>query len=126
MLTAQAQASFPQPAEQMRFGVFGARLAIDHEHTPLQSRQQAGSHQRRLAAAGRAVNQTDLERAFPIRLFDASFPESNAVGESLSVTWAGQQVQEEFGIMGIEAPQPFGYDWGSLSVGGDARRQRAR
>jgi hypothetical protein len=97
-----------QAAQKAHFRLVGRRLAADGQDVPAQPRQQARSHQRRLAAAGGAVQQAHREGAVRVGRLDALLPEADAVGQAVAVAGPGQQFQEEVGVARVESPQTLG------------------
>ena len=90
-----------------------------------------GLHQRRLAAARWPVDQPDGKRLVGVALLDLCLPKANAFGQAVAVARAGEQLEEEVGIVGIERPQTFGNDLNSsrsedAANGGVERAQNRR
>ena len=107
-----------QSFEQTQLRVLGGRLQIHGHDVRRESGQQARLHQRRLATAAGTVDQADAERLVGIRLFDAELPESDALGQSVTVPCARQQLQEEVRVVLVERTQALGHDaQGLLLVG---------
>ena len=112
----QAQVAFAVPdtasaghaADGSRFPPAWPRCKRDHVFG--ESRQQARFDQRRLATARWPVDQAHRERIVGIGFLDASLPEPQAVGQSLSITGTGQQLQKEVGVMSVKRPQALGHD----------------
>ena len=71
-------------------------------------RQQSRLDQRRLAAARRSVDQADREGIVGIRLFDASLPEPEAVGQSIAVARAGSSSRKKSASWASKDRKPFG------------------
>ncbi len=69
--------------------------------------QQAGLHHRRLAAAGRPVDQADGER---VRRFDPRLPEPHRFGQAVAVPWPVQEAEEEVRVFRVEGAQSLGDD----------------
>ncbi len=111
----QGRTAFPQAVQQAGFGFLGGRFDVDGDHVVGQPGQQARLHQRRLAAARWPVDQAHGERVVGVRLLDAGLPEANAVGQSVPVARAGQQFEEEVGIVGVEGPQALRHDLDGLA-----------
>src|SRR5262249_34525719 len=103
----QARTPLPQPVQPPRLGLPRRGLDVNSDPVVGQPRQRARLHQRRLAATRRAVEQSHREGALGIGFFDAPLPEAEAVGQTLAVPRAGQQLQEEIGIVGVERTQPL-------------------
>ncbi len=122
----QRWAALAQAVQQAGFRLVGRRLDRYGQDVPGQSRQESGLDQRRLAAARRAINQTDTKRLFGIGLLDPLLPEVNALGESVPVARTRQEFQEKIGVVGIERPQPFGHDLDRAAAGRQSCRDRCR
>ena len=90
------------------------------QHVLAQPGQQARLDQRRLAAARGAVDQPDLEGGVGVGGFDPGLPEPEALGQAVAVAGAGQELQEEVGVVAVERPQALGDD-----LDGRGRRSRA-
>ena len=69
-------------------------------------REESRLDQRRFPAARGTVDQPDLEASVGVDLLDPALPELDAVRQSVSIARAGQEFQEEVGIMFIERSQP--------------------
>ena len=106
----QGRTAFAQAVEQAGFRFLGGGLDVDGDHVVGQPRQQARLHQRRFAAARWPVDQAHGERVVGVRFLDAGLPEADAVGQAVPVARAGQQFEEEVGIVGIEGPQALRHD----------------
>ena len=103
----------PQESDlDFRRSHLGGRSVLDAHGADMgsQSGQQPGLNQRRFPAAARSVDQSDRERLVGVPFFDLGFPEADAVGQSLAVARAGQQLQEEVGVVTVEGTQPLGDD----------------
>jgi len=85
-----------------------------------ESRQEAGLHERRLAAAGRTVDEADRERGVGGGLFDARFPEADRFRQSVAIARAGQQLQEKVGVVRVERTKALGdnLDWQAVGRSG--------
>ena len=88
----------------------GGRFQIHGRDIRAQERQQSRLHKRRLAAAGGSINQAHRERLLGIPFQDARPPEPNALGQSVTVAGARQQLKEEIGVMFIKRPEALGND----------------
>ena len=90
--------------------------------------QQPRLDQRRLAAARGPVDQPDPEGRVGVGLLDPGLPEPEALGQAVPVPRAGQQFEEEVGVVLVEGPQPLRDDLDrppvgvGLSGGGRERR----
>ena len=104
-----AGTAFPQPLEQPGLGVGAGGLDVNREDLVRQAGQQPGLHQRRFAAARRPVDHPHREGEF-VGGLDTMFPEADAFGQAVLVPWAGEQVEEEVRILGVEGPQALGND----------------
>ena len=122
----QGRTPFAQAVQQAGFRFLGGRFDVDGDHVVGQARQQPRLHQRRLAAAGWPVDQAHRERVVGVRFFDAGLPEPNAVGQSVPITRAGQQFEEEVGIVGVEGPQAFRHDLDRLAGPRSASSEKCR
>ena len=112
-----------QRPQQPGLGLLRRRLDVDRQHVLGQPGQQARLDQRRLAAARRAVDQPDLERGVGVGRFDPGLPEPEALGQAVAVAGAGQQLEEEVGVVLVERPQPLGDDLDGRPVGVGPRRR---
>ena len=84
----------------------------------LQPGQQPRLDQRRLAAARGAVDQADLEGGVGVGRLDAGLPEPERIGQAVAVAGAGEELEEEVGVVLVERPQPLGDDLdGGAAVG---------
>ncbi len=96
-----------QAREQAGLGLLGGRLDIDRNDAIGQSRQQPGLDQRRFAAAAGTVDHPHRELAVRAGL-DAVLPEAQAFREAVLIARAGEQIQEEPGVVGVERSQALG------------------
>ena len=108
-----------RPREQPGFGLVGRRLDVDGPHVAGQPRQQARLDQRRLAAARRAVDQADAERLVRVGRLDPVLPEPQALRQAVAVARAGQELEEEVGVVLVERPQALGDDPDRAQLGSD-------
>ena len=113
----QVGAGLAQAPQQPGLGLLGRRLDVDRQHVLAQPGQQPRLDQRRLAAARRAVDQADAERRVGVGRLDPGLPEPEALGQAVAVARAGQQLEEEVGVVLVERPQPLGDDLDGPAVG---------
>ncbi len=99
-----------QAMQETRLGIVWCGLDVNDDHVRGKSRQQPRLDERRLAAARRPINQADHERMVGIGFLDARLPEPQPLGQSLSITGAGQQLEKEVGVMSVKRPQAFRHD----------------
>ena len=99
-----------QGFQQPGLGLVGRRLDVNREDMLLQPGQQPRLDQRRLAAARGAVDQADLEGGVGVGRLDAGLPEPERIGKAVAVAGAGEQLEEEVGVVLVERPQPLGHD----------------
>jgi hypothetical protein len=109
--------AFPKAMQKSSLGFLWRGLDVDGNHVFGQPRQQSGFDQRRLATSRWPVDHADRERVISIRFLDASLPKPQAIGQPVTISWTGQQFQEEVGIVSVKRPQPLGHDFDGLSVG---------
>ena len=95
----------------------GGRLDVDGQDVARQPGQQPRLDQRRLAAARRPVDQPDPEGLVGVGRLDPGLPEPDALGQTVPVPRAGQQLQEEVGIVLVEGAQPLRDDLDRVAVG---------
>ncbi len=127
----QVGADFAQAAAQAGLGLKGGGLDVDRQHAWGEPGQEARFHQRRLAAARRAMDQTYWERVVGVDGFDARLPEPDTGGQAVAVARAGHELEEEVGVVLVERSQTLGHDpdRGFFRIGGlnwRGRRGRSR
>src|SRR5437879_2968955 len=91
-----------------------------------QAGDQASLDQRAFPTTRRSVDETHRKRLFGVRFLDLGFPKAKAVGQSLSVTRAGQKFQEKVRIVFIKGSQSFGHNLDGLAVGSRSRSRSGR
>jgi len=92
--------------EQARLGSFSGGFDVDRQDVSGQTGKKPRFDQRRLATTAGAINEANREAQLVGRL-DALFPESNALGQAVLITRAGQKLEEEVGVIRVERTQPF-------------------
>ena len=102
--------TFRSAFEQPGLGLLRGRLDVDRQDVLGQPGQQARLDQRRLAAARGTVDQADPEGLVRVGRLDPGLPEPDALGQAVAVARAGQQLQEEVGVVLVERPQSLGDD----------------
>ena len=113
-----------QTVEQPGFGLCCGRFQVDDEDVVGEVRQEAGLHERRLAAPGRTVDEADGEGVVGVAFFDARLPKTDRVGQAVAVSGTGEKIQEEAGVVGIEGSQTLRDDLDRLAVGTAGSRSR--
>ena len=89
----------PQRLQQPRLGL-GRRSFDEHgTHVPVETGNQPGPHQARLATPRRAVEQPDPKGRGRVGLGEAFLPEGDAAGQPTPLAGPGKQVQEELLIL---------------------------
>ena len=106
----QFRTRLSQALEQSGFGLLGGCLDVDRKDVLCQPGQKSRLDQRRLSATRGTVDQPHLEGQVGVDLLDLSFPESDALRQSVPVPRSGKQFQEEVGILLIEGSQPLRHD----------------
>ncbi len=107
----------PQGAEQPRLGLARRRLDVDRQHVIAEPGDQPRLDQRRLARSRRAVHQADRQPLVGCGPVELPLPEAEALGQPRAVARAGQELEEEVSVAGLEAPQPLRHDGRCLLVG---------
>ena len=102
----------------------GGRLDVNRQDVLAQPGQQPRLHQRRLAAARGTVDQADPEGRVGVGRLDPGLPEPEALGQAVAVARAGQQLQEEVGVVLVEGPQSLGDDLDRFTRGRICRRSQ--
>ena len=114
----------PQPSEQSGLGLPGGRLHVDGDHALCESWQQSGFDQGRLAATARSEDHAHREGLLRVGLLDADLPEVDALGEPVGASGAGEQFEEEIGVVLVEGSQALGDDPDLDLVPGPGGRRR--
>ena len=112
-----------RPFEQPGLGLRRGRLDVDRQDVLGQPGQQPRLDQRRLAAARGAVDQADLEGGVGVGRLDPGLPEPEALGQAVAVARAGQELEEEVGVVLVERPQALGDDLDRFTRGSDRRAE---
>src|SRR5262249_23002823 len=102
-ISRQCRPLFSQCSQETSLRVPRGGLDVDGTHVAGQPRQQTGLDQRRLAATRWPVQESHSEGALGVPLLNASFPEANAVGQSIAVAWTRQQLEEEIGVSSFKS-----------------------
>ena len=128
---AQLRSRLAHPFEQPGLGLRRGRLDVNRPHLLGEAGKQPRLHQRRLAATRGTIDQTDPEGGICVGRLDPGLPEPEALGQAIAIARAGQELQEEVGIVLVERPQSLGDDLDRFTRGrilGGARRRvdRAR
>ena len=104
----------------------GGRLDVNRQHMLGQPGQQPRLDQRRLAAARGTVDQADPEGGVGVGRLDPGLPEPEALGQAVAIAGAGQELEEEVGVVLVERPQPLGDDLDGGPTRGRIRGGRSR
>ena len=120
----QLRAMLPQTTQEPVVRLPSRRLDVNWNQMMRKPGQQSRLHQRRLAAAGRSVDQPHRKGPVGVHFLDAVLPETDAVGQPFPIPSPGQQFQEEIGILRIERPQPFRNDLDGRGLGRRCCRRR--
>ncbi len=96
--------------EQASFGAIGRGFDVNRHDVRGQPGKQPCLHQRRLAAPRWTVDQADGKRPGRVGCVDAGFPCADRFGHALAVARAGQEPEEEIGVLDVESAQAFGDD----------------
>ena len=80
----------------------GGRFDVNGDHIVGQARQQPAFTSDDLPHL--MAHRSGPRKSVGVRLFDAGLPEPEAIGQSLSVAWAGEQFEEKVGVVGRQKP----------------------
>ena len=81
-----------QTPQQTRFRLRCGCLDKDRRDVFVEQWKQSGSHERRLSATRRSVDQSHRERQFDVARLDAILPKSQTIRDAKSIAWSRQQL----------------------------------